>query len=222
MQHPISCRNGLKKERKNMNAVLLSILWIAWCTMHSILIDASILRHIKTHVPRLTRYYRLLYNGLSAITLVPLIIMTKMAGGPVVVNWEGNAVFVRVSFLVTALLLFRGGAQKYDLQYFLGLKQLQTGEEHLLLSEKEEFLETGVFGITRHPWYLGSLLFLWSMLAEYPLPVFLAVCILSVYLVIGTMLEERKIVTQYGERYRRYRQRVSMLFPWKWLVRLLR
>lgn len=205
-----------------MNLLLLSILWIAWCTMHSILIDPFILRRIKTYAPRLTPYYRLLYNGLSLVTIVPLVIMTKMAGGPVIVSWEGDAVFLRVIFVVIALLLFRGGAQKYDLQYFLGIKQLQTGQEHLLLSEKEEFIETGIFGITRHPWYLGSLIFIWSMLAEYPLPVFLVVCILSVYLVIGTILEERKIVALYGESYGRYRQRVSMLFPWKWLVRLLR
>lgn len=170
----------------------------------------------------MTRYYRLLYNGLSLVTLVPLLIMTKRAGGPVIISWDGYAVALRVIFLIIALLLFRGGAQEYDLHYFLGIKQLQTGQEHLLLSEKEEFLETGVFGITRHPWYLGSLLFIWAILGEYTLSAFLVAGILSVYLVIGTILEERKIVAQYGARYCRYRQRVSMLFPWKWLARLLR
>ncbi len=205
-----------------MNVVLLSVLWIVWCTMHSVFIAPSMLARIKTHASSLTRYYRLLYNALSLITLIPLIIVTKMAGGPVVVSWEGYSIVLRVLLLVVALLLFRGGAQKYDVQYFLGLKQLQTGEEHLLLSEQEEFAATGILGITRHPWYFGSLLFLWSMLSEYPLPVFLAVCILSVYLVVGTLLEERKIVAQYGDSYCRYRQQVSMLFPWKWLVRLIR
>lgn len=205
-----------------MNVVLLSILWVFWCAMHSILIDPVMLRRIKTHFSDLTRYYRLLYNGLSLVTLVPLIILTKLTKGPVIVSWEGYAGFMRLIFLVIALLLFRGGAKKYDLQYFLGIKQLRTGEEHLLLSEKEEFIDTGIFAVTRHPWYLGSLFFIWSMLAQYTLPVFLAACILSVYLVIGTILEERKIVAQYGASYCHYRRRVSMLFPWKWLVRLIR
>ena len=204
-----------------MHVALLSILWIVWCAMHSILISVSVLGLIKKHLPALTRYYRLLYNGFSLITLVPLIWITRMTEGSVVVGWEGYLISLRVFFLITAFLLFKGGAQKYDLQYFLGIKQLLTGKEHLLLSDNEGFTEAGVFGITRHPWYLGSLLFLWSMLAEYPLPVFLAVCIMSVYLVIGTMLEERKIVAQYGDEYHRYRQRVSMLFPWKWLKRAL-
>lgn len=206
-----------------MNLLFLCFLWVSWCAMHSILINVSVTRLIKTQISWLTRYYRLLYNALSLVTFLPLIIATRMAEGPVIVSWQSYyAVPVRVVLLTTAMLLFIGGAKKYDLQYFLGVKQLQTGEDHLLLSETEIFTETGVFGITRHPWYFGSLLFIWSMLAEYSLPVFLAVCIMSVYLVIGTMLEERKIVALYGDSYCRYRQRVSMLLPWKWLIRLLR
>lgn len=205
-----------------MNIVLLSLLWVVWCTMHSILIDTAIVRRMKIHLSGLTRYYRLLYNGFSLVTIVPLVILTRMAEGPVIVSWQSYWVFLRIIFLVIALLLFRGGARQYDLHYFLGIKQLKTGEEHLLLSDKEEFSETGILGITRHPWYLGSLLFVWSALSEYTLPIFLAACILSIYLVVGTILEERKIVARHGESYCRYRQRVSMLFPWKWLIRLMR
>jgi hypothetical protein len=204
-----------------MNVILLCVLWISWCTMHSLLIDVTFIKTVNKHASCLTRYYRLLYNGLSLVTFIPLMIVTRIAEGPVIVSWEGIYIFVRILLLAAAFLLFKGGSEKYDLQYFLGVKQLQTGDEHLLLSDTEEFTERGVFGVTRHPWYLGSLLFIWSMLAEYPLPVFLAVCIMSVYLVIGTILEERKIVARYGDSYRSYRQRVSMFFPWKWLVRVL-
>lgn len=200
-----------------MNVGLLCVLWIGWCIMHSVLIDPSVAGFLKGRIPGLTRYYRLLYNGLSLVTIVPLILVTRMADGPVIIAWEGYGMAVRIFLLVLVFLLFKGGAAKYDINYLLGLKQLQTGEEHLLLSDTEEFTETGVFAITRHPWYFGSLILLWSILPEYPRPVFLVACILSIYLVIGTMLEERKIVAQYGDRYRRYRRRVSMLFPWKWL-----
>jgi methanethiol S-methyltransferase len=205
-----------------MNVILLCILWICWCSLHSVLIDSFIVGLIKKYAPGLTRYYRLLYNGLSLVTLVPLIILTKLAEGQVVFSWEGYVIYARILLITVAFLLFKGGAKQYDLVYFLGLKQLKTGEEHLLLSDTDDFTEKGVFGITRHPWYLGSILLIWSILPRYPLPVFLAVCILSIYLVVGTMLEERKIVAQYGDRYRCYRKRVSMLFPWKWLIRLSR
>ncbi|MGB3212057.1 MAG: methyltransferase [Desulforhopalus sp.] len=204
-----------------MNLAVLCLLWIGWCTMHSLLIDTSVINFIKGSVPGLTRFYRLFYNGLSLATLIPLAQVTRAAEGQVIVHWEGYAVAGRIILFAMALFLFKGGAKRYDLRYFLGIKQLRTGEEHLLLSEDDGFDETGVFGITRHPWYLGSLFLIWSMLAEYSLAVFLAACILSVYLVIGTMLEERKIVSRYGKEYRAYRHRVSMLFPWKWLKRLV-
>lgn len=203
-----------------MDIVFVCSLWISWCAMHSILIDTSVVNLFRKKAPGLIRFYRLLYNGLSLVTLVPLIILTRKAEGMVILSWEGYAIYIRILFITIAFLLFKGGAQKYDLVYFLGIKQLKTGKESLLLSDTEEFVETGVFGITRHPWYFGSLLLIWSILPRYSLPVFLVVCILSVYLVIGTILEERKIVAQYGDSYRRYRQRVSMLFPWKWLMQL--
>lgn len=205
-----------------MNIIPLSSLWIAWCAMHSLLIAAVTLRQIRARAPQLTRYYRLLYNGLSLLTLLPLIVVTRTAKGPVIFSWTGYGVALRVGLLVLALLLFRAGAKKYDIPSFLGWKQLRTGKEQLLLSDQEEFAATGVLAITRHPWYLGSLFLIWSALGEYTLPIFLVASILSVYLVIGTILEERKIVAQYGARYCRYRQRVSMLLPWKWLVHVLR
>jgi protein-S-isoprenylcysteine O-methyltransferase Ste14 len=35
--------------------------------------------------------------------------------------------------------------------------------------------------------------------------------------VIGTILEERKLVREFGEPYREYQRNVSMFFPYKWL-----
>lgn len=202
-----------------MTVAILCILWIMWCTIHSLLITPSVLNFIKKHATGLTRFYRLFYNAFSLITLIPLVVATRFAEGQMIINWEGYLVPVRILFLAAAVTLFIGGAKKYDLSYFLGIKQLKTGEQHLLLTDTEEFSETGVLGITRHPWYFGSLLFLWSILPYYILPAFLAVCILSTYLVVGALLEERKIISQYGESYRRYQRRVSMLFPWKWLMK---
>jgi hypothetical protein len=35
--------------------------------------------------------------------------------------------------------------------------------------------------------------------------------------VIGTFLEERKLVREFGDRYRKYQAEVSMFIPLKWL-----
>ena len=205
-----------------MNTVLLILLWLGWCTLHSLLIDPVVIAAIHRRIPGIERYYRLLYNSLALLTLAPLAVATGLAGGDVVFRWEGWGHIPRTLLLVCAFLLFRGGAGKYDMGYLLGLRQLKTGQTRLLLNDSPEFTDEGVFGLVRHPWYLGSLLLIWSVLPEYPLPKFLAAVILSCYLVIGTLLEERKIIARHGEGYRAYQKRVSMLFPWKWMKKWLR
>lgn len=204
-----------------MNLIMLSCLWIGWCAVHSLLIDPVVSGAIEKRMPGVVRYYRLLYNVLALLTLLPLAVVTGLAVGPPVFSWQGWGNIVRVLLLVCAFLLFWGGAKKYDMQYFLGFKQMRTGETHLLLTDSPEFAAEGVFGLVRHPWYLGSLLLIWSALPEYPLPKLLAAAILSCYLVIGSLLEERKILARHGESYRAYQNRASMLFPWKWLKKNL-
>ncbi len=41
--------------------------------------------------------------------------------------------------------------------------------------------------------------------------------VLSAYIVVGTHLEERKLVIEFGDEYRRYQDQVSMFIPMKWL-----
>jgi protein-S-isoprenylcysteine O-methyltransferase Ste14 len=41
--------------------------------------------------------------------------------------------------------------------------------------------------------------------------------ILSGYLVIGTLLEERKLVLEFGDKYKLYQRQVSMFIPLRWL-----
>jgi len=39
---------------------------------------------------------------------------------------------------------------------------------------------------------------------------------------IGSVLEERKLVREFGEEYRAYQRQVPMLVPWKWLLSRVR
>ena len=41
--------------------------------------------------------------------------------------------------------------------------------------------------------------------------------VINVYFMIGAVLEERKLVREFGEKYQEYQRTVSMLFPWRWL-----
>jgi len=189
--------------------------------MHSFLISPFMTVYIKKRLPGYQHWSRIFYNSFSLITLIPPVYCMKVIDSDQVFRWEGLMQIPRFGLFLLALILFREGSKKYDLGFFLGIKQLQSGRSNILLNGDGLFEPMGIFGIIRHPWYTGSLLLIWSVLSVYTTATMITAIILSVYLVMGTLLEERKILMEYGESYRFYQQHVSMLFPWKWLIQRL-
>jgi protein-S-isoprenylcysteine O-methyltransferase Ste14 len=72
---------------------------------------------------------------------------------------------------------------------------------------------SGVLGIVRHPWYLATMLLIWAR--QLDISAILVNVILTSYLIAGTYLEERKLLREFGEKYRAYQMKVPMLIPIK-------
>ena len=84
-------------------------------------------------------------------------------------------------------------------------------------SERQEKLVTkGIYGKIRHPLYLASILLLLGLIFIYP---FIKIAIFSIsfslYVLIGTYLEEQKLILHYGQEYLDYQKQVGFLLP-KW------
>ncbi len=197
--------------------VLLVCGWLLWCTLHSLLIWPEVSSRLHEWLGSWRFCYRLFYNLFALATLLPMMAATAGMPGKVVFAWRGRWVVVEFLLLGVALWLFYDGARRYDFGWFFGIRQLREHRQPPLLAADGQFSRAGSHGMVRHPWYLGSLLFLWSFLPAYHLSSVVAAVVLSVYLLVGTLLEERKLVRACGERYRSYQREVSMLFPWKWL-----
>jgi len=63
---------------------------------------------------------------------------------------------------------------------------------------------------------LGAILFIWAR--QIDISALVTNIILILYFIVGTVLEERKLQIEYGDDYRRYQEKVSMLIPIKWLL----
>jgi protein-S-isoprenylcysteine O-methyltransferase Ste14 len=200
-----------------MEYLALIIFWITWCAIHSGMISLTVKNYLKIRLGGSYRFYRLFYNIVALTTLIPLVLYSQSLKGLVLFRWEGYMTIVQCVLLVIVMALTISGLIKYDLLQLFGFRQIKSGRSYSALSESGELDTSGILSLTRHPWYLAVIIFVWIGYREMYVSTLIVNIILTVYVVTGTVLEERKLIIKFGDNYRDYKNRVSMLFPIKWI-----
>lgn len=190
-------------------------LLLVYGGLHSLLAASSTKRLVLDIVGKRAYLglYTLVFNVLSVVTLLPVLWGLAVETGPVI--WEVSGVLAGIMIAIQGIGLLGlviAGLQ-IDLMRFVGVRQALAWLNGDPLPLPPEPLQTeGVYAISRHPLYLFSLLLIW------PTPVMLSgwlgFCVAAtVYFMVGSRLEERKLRAVFGEAYQRYQQRVPWLVP---------
>lgn len=186
--------------------IVIALAWIAYGTLHSLFASLCFKRWFNAHWPGAMRAYRLGFNLVALLLLLPVLNLTH--------GFQGEALWRVPDWIAwpAAAIVIAGFAWSmrwYHGPTFLGLRQWRdhAGPD----DEREAFRLSPLHRHVRHPWYSLGLLWIWTR--DLNAAWLVAACVITLYLLIGSRLEENKLIALYGEAYRRYRARVPGLLP---------
>ncbi len=191
----------------------LTVAWSAWCLLHSLLAHLPVERRLAGLLGAYRGAYRLLYNLVAVLSLLPVALAYLAAEASPALSWPVWLLPLKLLGWLLAAGLIGAGARVYDTAAFLGLAQLDlaqapSAEPHA--AGANGLVTAGILRYSRHPWYLAGLLLLWCR--DLTVRDLVTNLLLTAYLLAGLLLEERKLLRTFGEEYRHYQTQVPMLW----------
>jgi methanethiol S-methyltransferase len=195
-----------------MKTLSIALLWAAYCALHSYLISIRFTNLMARLLKSYYAFYRLAYVAISIILIIPLFRWTDQLNDPVIFSSGYPLSIVRTVLKAGSLLLFfRAFFIDYDASSFFGIRQISNLLKRKKTDGPGELKKSGLLGITRHPMYLALIIYLWCQTFRVCDIVINAV--LTIYIIIGTRLEENKLVREFGDAYVEYQHEIPMLVP---------
>ncbi len=192
--------------------LLLASLWGLYALLHSVLAALPAKRYISSHYPALMPWYRLGFNILAVILLLPPLYLTWLWQGPPLWQWSGPLFWLANGLALLAVAGFFWTLRFYSGAEFLGLSQARRKEKSI--TDQEHFNLSPLHRYVRHPWYALGLVIIWTR--DMDMMFLTTALVMTIYFVVGSRLEERKLESYHGEVYREYRKHVPGLFPRPW------
>lgn len=191
-----------------MKLLIFAFSLVIYYSIHSILAIDQIKKKIIS-LGLADRYYRIFYNIIAVLLLIPLAAAYIYCPTTMLLNTYWPLQMIGGVVLLIGVLLLYMSIQQYDTREFSGLAQFE-GDA----SAGNHLVKSGLNRHVRHPLYFASLILFWGAFIVWPSASHLILATLgSIYIVIGSKLEEQKLMRLFGEEYKQYQRDVPMLIP---------
>lgn len=194
-----------------MNILLtFTLYFLFFAVFHSILAMDHAKNKAKKLMGKCYRYYRLIYSVISFPLIIPAfwVWASSSKSSPLVYTIPDNLYPLVILVRLCAIGLFGYAALQTDVLEFIGIKR----------EKKKALITRGSYAIVRHPLYLAGILIVITKMRMAQIDL-LATLLISGYFVIGAFIEEKRLLSVFGEEYGKYKQEVSMFIPVQWFVK---
>jgi methanethiol S-methyltransferase len=189
--------------------VLILAAMLLYGGVHSVLASLTVKAWIQRWLGEWGgRTYRLVYNLFAFASLLPVLALPALlpARRLYVIPFPWALLTLALQGLAVLALLL--GLLQTGVLSFLGLSQLSASNQ----TSPSRLVVHGLYRWVRHPLYSAGLVFIWlsSLMTTNLLAFNLGA---TVYLIVGALFEERKLLREFGQDYAHYRAATPMLVP---------
>lgn len=186
--------------------LLVAALWIGYYALHSVLASRKVKASIFARFPGVERYYRIIYNVLAVLLILPILLAGAVIQGPRLLPENDALRYLAMFFATWGVILIRLTFKVHSFRSFAGFDRPD--------SENAKLLREGILGMIRHPMYAGGLLIVIGYGLFAPTVTNLIICVISaIYIFIGIGIEEKRLTAIFGEPYLTYKKEVPALIP---------
>jgi len=162
-------------------------------------------------------WYRLAFNVLAVVSLLPSLALVVALPDRELYRIPPPFSIVALGVQALAVIGMAYSLFQLDLRHFTGLRQWvgwlnRTAMHAESDTSASRLVVDGLHRFVRHPLYTCSLVALW-LISPMTVNRLAFAAGATVYFYVGSIFEERKLVAEFGEAYRRYQRRVPRLIP---------
>ncbi len=187
------------------DVIIFLFRFLLFASIHSTLAIPSLKNRCSGQNSHLRRFYRLYYNLVSVVLFGW--VMAALRNSAVIYFVPGVWSLVLYSMQMIFLIILVVCASQTGVAAFIGIS-VETPDA----LKTPKLVTDGWYRLVRHPLYLFSMLFLLSN------PVIsvrwlLLTLLSSVYFLVGAVVEERRLLQEFGDDYSAYQLSVPFIIP---------